>query len=178
MRIRHRNRVDRWSNVRNPEWMLIAAGILGPLLGIALLLLGIVQIFVLPGAAIWPIAMGLVCCADGIMGLQTSMAEFTFCNDGVQVKYPLEKLRFYPWESFQQACVCYYSRATEMRGYPLICLVRNGEKTDRFGRWKNGSVFHYRKILCLDYSEEQLQEIQRFCPFDIPDLRDMGNYRL
>ena len=158
--------------------MLIAAGILGPVLGIVLLLLGIVLFFVLPGAAVWTIVMGLVCCADGIMGLQTSMAEFTFRNDGVWVKYPLEKQRFYPWEDFQQVCVCYYSRATEMSGFPLICLVRNGEKTDRFGRWKTGSVFHYRKLLCLDYSEEQLQEIRDCCPYEMPDLRGKGNYRL
>ena len=158
--------------------MLIAAGILGTVLGIVLLLLGIVLIFLLPGAAVWTVVLGLVCCAYGIMGLQTSMAEFTFRNEGVWVKYPLEKLRFYPWENFQQVCVCYYSRATEMSGFPLICLVRNGEKTDRFGRWKTGSIFHYRKLLCLDYSEEQLQEIRSFCPYDIPDLRDKGNYRL
>lgn len=178
MKIRHRNRLERWPDVRQPEWLLIALGILGLVLGIVLLLAGLVLFFLLPGAAVWLVTLGLVCAADGTMGVQTSMAEFTFSSSGVQVKYPLEKLRFYPWEDFQQVCICYYSRATEMSGYPLICLVRNGEKTDRFGRWKTGSVFHYRKLLCLDYFDEQLQEIRRFCPLDILDLRDKGNYRL
>ena len=144
----------------------------------ALLVCGVVLLFLLPGGAVWTMAMGLVCCGHGIMGLQTTMADFSFSSSGVQVTYPLEKPRFYPWEAFQQVCVCYYSRATEMSGYPLICLVRKGEKTDRFGRWKTGSVFHYRRLLCLDYSEQQLQEIKLVCPYDIPDLRDKGNYRL
>ena len=112
------------------------------------------------------------------MALQTAMAEFSFSNDGVCVKYPLEKQHFYPWEDFQQVCVCYYSRAAEMNGYPLICLVRKGEKTDHFGRWKIGSVFHYRSLLCLDFSEEQLQEISRCCPYNVLDLREKGNYRM
>ncbi len=178
MKIRHRNRQERWHGVQQPEWVLIAVCMLGPVLGIVLLLFGFALFFVLPDAALWVVAMGFVCGAYGTMALQTAMAEFTFNSSGVQVKYPLEKPRFYPWEDFQQVCICYYSRATEMSGYPLICLARREEKKDHFGRWKTGSVFHYRNLLCLDYTEEQLQEIRSCCPYDIHDLRDKGNYRL
>lgn len=124
------------------------------------------------------ILAGLVCVLEGICLLQTGMAEFSFGGEGVWVKYPLEKKLFYPWEEFQEVCVCYTSRATDMNGYPIICLVRKGEKKDHFGRWKTGSALHYRKLLCLDYSDEQLQEMKRFCPYEVYDLRDKGNYRL
>ena len=169
--------MERWPGTL-PEWAMIAPGILGPLLGIGLILFSLWLLRSMPLAALGTAFAGLVCLLTSVMGIQTSMAEFSFSADGVSVKYPFEKLHFYPWEEFQQVCVCYYSRGTEMNGYPLICLVRKGEKTDHFGRWKTGSVFHYRNLLCLDYSEEQLAEIKQFCPYEIPDLRDKGNYRL
>lgn len=177
MKIRHRNRQERWPGTLS-ETAMTAVCILGPVLGILLLFFGLWLLFVMPGAALWVLSAGLGCLAYGIVALQTAMAEFSFSNDGVGVKYPLEKQHTYRWEEFQQVCVCYYSRATEMSGYPLICLVRKGEKPDHFGRWKTGSVLHYRKLLCLDYSEEQLQKIREVCPYEIPDLRGKGNYCL
>lgn len=161
-----------------PEKAMTAVCILGPVLSVLLLVFGLWLLFLMPVAAAGVLLIGLVCFGYGMMALQTAMAEFSFSADGVRVKYPLEKQRFYPWEDFQQICVCYYSRAAEMNGYPLICLVRNGEKTDHFGRWKTGSVFHYRNLLCLDYSEEQLRQIRGCCPYEVPDFRDKGNYRL
>ena len=169
--------MERWQGTL-PEWALIAPCILGLVLGIGLMLFALWLLFIMPLMALWLALISLVCLVTGIMALQTAMAEFSFDTDGVSVKYPLEKQRFYPWKDFQQVCICYYSRGTEMHGYPLICLVRNGEKTDFFGRWKTGSVLHYRNLLCLDYSEEQLSEIKEFCPYEIPDLRDKGNYHL
>lgn len=177
MKIRHRNRQERQPGTL-PEKVMIAVCVLGPVLSFLLLVCGLWLLFLMPVAAVGVILVSLVCFGYGIMALQTAMAEFSFSADGVRVKYPLEKQHFYTWEDFQQVCVCYYSRATEMSGYPLICLVRNGEKTDHFGRWKTGSAFHYRKLLCLDYSEEQLREVRECCPYEVPDLRDKGNYRL
>ena len=177
MKIRHRNRQERWPDTL-PEPVLIVVLVLGPLLGSMLLFFGIWLLTVLPSVAIWVLLFGVLCLAYGIMGIQTAMAVFSFSSDGVHVKYPIEKERYYPWSAFQQVCVCYYSRATEMNGYPLICLVRKGEKTDRFGRWKTGSVLHYRNLLCLDYSEEQLAHVAAYCPYPVQDLRGQGNYRL
>lgn len=177
MKIRHRNRQERWPGTL-PEKAMMAVCILGPVLGTLLILSGFLLLFLMPEGAVWILLAGLVCLAYGIMALQTAMAEFSFSNEGVWVKYPLEKQHCYLWEDFQQICVCYCSRATEMNGYPIVCLVRKGEKTDHFGRWKTGSVFHYRNLLCLDYSEEQLQEIRGCCPYEIPDLRGKENYRL
>jgi hypothetical protein len=177
MKIRHRNRQERWPGTV-PEGCIKAVFFLGPTLSAGLLVLGLWILFHAPFAAFCVILAAVVCFAEWLMAFQTALAEFIFCEEGVRVRYPLEKERFYPWEAFQQICVCYYSKATEMNGYPLICLVRNGEKQDHFGRWKTGSVFHYRNLLCLDYSEEQLREIQKVCPYEIPDLRGTGSYRL
>lgn len=161
-----------------PEKAMIALWILGFVLGIGLLFAGTWMFFSATRTAVLAILAGLVCVLEGICLLQTGMAEFSFGGEGVWVKYPLEKKLFYPWEEFQEVCVCYTSRATDMNGYPIICLVRKGEKKDHFGRWKTGSALHYRKLLCLDYSDEQLQEMKRFCPYEVYDFRDKGNYRL
>ena len=177
MKIRHRNRQERWPGTL-PEGAMKASLLLGPVLGTVLLAFGLWLLFFIPLAALCVITAALVCFGQWIMALQTALAQFAFCHDGVRVKYPMETEHFYPWEDFQQVCVCYYSRATEMSGYSLICLVRKGEKPDHFGRWKTGSVCHYRNLLCLDYSEEQLREIQAVCPYYISDLRGKGSYRL
>jgi len=177
MKIRHKNRIERWPNTL-PEKAIQAIFIVGPILGILLLIAGLCFIASGIWTALIMVLSGLVCLLEWIYALQTAMAEFTFTNSGVHVNYPLEKCRFYAWSEFQQVCVCYYSRATEMNGYPLICMVKKGEKRDNFGRWKTGSVFHYRNLLCVDYSEAQLQEIRSYCPYEVHDLRGKGNYRL
>ena len=177
MRVQHRNRQERWQGTL-PEKAMIAVWILGFVLGVGLLIGGLWLFLFVTRTAVLSIVAGVICLLNWLYSLQTGMAEFSFRPEGVWVKYPLEKRRFYPWEEFQQVCVCYYSRATEMNGYPLICLVRNGEKKDHFGRWKTGSVLHYRNLLCLDYSEDQLQKIRECCPYDVPDLRGKGNYKL
>ena len=169
--------MERWPGTL-PENAMKAVLILGVVFGISFLIFGLWLLLLIPLAAIFMILVSAVCFGYWIMALQTALAQFVFSEEGVRVKYPMEKEHFFPWEAFQQVCVCYYSRATEMSGYPLICLVRKGEKPDRFGRWKTGSVFHYRNLLCLDYSEEQLQVIRQCCPYEIPDLRGKGNYRL
>ena len=169
--------MERWPGTL-PENAMKAVLVLGFVLGISLMVFGLWLLLLIPLAAIFMILVSAVCLGYWIMSVQTALAQFAFGDEGVRVKYPMETEHFYPWEDFQQACVCYYSRATEMSGYPLICLVRKGEKPDCFGRWKTGSVFHYRNLLCLDYSEEQLQVIRQCCPYEIPDLRGKGNYRL
>ena len=169
--------MERWQNTL-PENAMAAVFILGPVLGIPLLFTGLWMFTVSDWTAVVTVLAGILCLWEWIYGLQTAMADFSFTDHGVWVKYPLEKRRFYPWEEFQQVCVCYYSKAAEMYGYSLICLVRKGEKKDCFGRWKTGSALHYRNLLCLDYSEAQLREIRSHCPFEVPDLRGQGNYRL
>ena len=177
MQIRHKNRLERRQGTI-PDNALKALLIGGFLVGTILFAFGFWLLFFIPAGALVVLLASMICFGEGVMALQTAMVDFAFDADGVSVKYPLEKKKFYSWDAFQQVCVCYYSRATEMYGYPLICLVRKGEKKDHFGRWKTGSIFHYRNLLCLDFSEEQLLEIEKHCPYEIPDLRDKGNYRI
>jgi len=142
------------------------------------LLLGLRMLLTDVESAAWAFLLAAVLVRYGMMSIQTALAEFTFSLDGVSVKYPLEPPRFYHWNEFQQVCICYHSRGTDMNGYPILCLVKKGQKKNAFGRWKTLSILHYRNILCLDYSEELLEAVRRFCPYDIPDLRDRGNYRI
>ena len=177
MKIRHRNRQERWPGTL-PEGVIKAVRVLGSVLWAGLLIFGVWLLCFGTSGAVCVLLAALVSFGQWIMALQTALAEFEFTKEGVQVRYPLERTHFYSWDAFRQICVCYYSRASDMNGYPMICLVRKGETHDRFGRWKTGSVFHYRRLLCLDYSEDQLREIQKFCPYGIPDLRGKGHYRI
>lgn len=122
--------------------------------------------------------LGPVLLLMSIMQWKTGMAAFRFSKEGVSVKYPLEKQQFIPWEDFQQVCICYYSRATEMNGFSIICFVKKGEKTNVFGRWKTASSLRWRNILCLDYTPALLAEVAENCPYQIPDLRGTGNYSM
>lgn len=156
------------------KFFLLFAAISGPgflILGVWMLLTDVEGVF-------WALLLGSVLLVQGVMSVQTAFAEFRFSLSGVSVKYPLEPQRFYHWNEFQQVCICYHSRGTDMNGYPILCLVKKGQKKNAFGRWKTLSILHYRNILCLDYSEELVEAVRRFCPYDIPDLRDRGNYRI
>lgn len=177
MRVLHRNRQEKQPGSIPEGFMkfaLLFAGIAGP----GFLMLGIWMILADIEGASWAFLLGTALLAEGIMSIQTAFAEFCFSVDGVSVKYPLEPQRHYSWDAFQQVCVCYHSRGTEMNGYPILCLVKKGQKKNASGRWKTLSILHYRDLLCLDYSEELLEAVRGFCPYEIPDLRDRGNYRL
>lgn len=156
------------------KFSLVFAAVSGP----GFLALGLYMILTDIEGAGWAFLLGSVLLAEGMMSVQTALAAFCFSDSGVSVKYPLEPQRFYRWNEFQQVCVCYHSRGTEMHGYPILCLVKKGQKKNALGRWKTLGILHYRNILCLDYSEELLEAVCRFCPYEIPDLRDRGNYRL
>lgn len=177
MRIMHRNRQEKQPGSIPEGFMkfnLIFAGTAGP----GFLILGMWMLLSDVEGAGWAFLLGAVLLAEGIMTIQTAFVEFRFSMSGVSVKYPMEPQRFYGWNEFQQVCVCYHCRGTEMNGYPILCLVKKGQKKNALGRWKTLSILHYRNILCLDYSEELLEAVRRFCPYEIPDLRDRGNYRL
>jgi len=177
MRIMHRNRQEKLPG-SIPEgvmkFFLFFAGIAGP----GFLILGFWMILADVEGGFWAFVLGSVLLAEGIMSIQTAFAEFSFSIGGVSVKYPMEPQRYYGWNEFQQVCICYHSRGTEVNGYPILCLVKKGQKKNALGRWKTLSIFHYRSILCLDYSEELLDAVRRFCPYEIPDLRNRENYRL
>ena len=161
-----------------PETMLIGLLALAPVFSTLCFAFGLWMLFAGEWAALWLVFMGALALVYNWVDIQSAMAEYSFSPDGVMVKYPLDKPISYSWDDFQQICVCYYSRATEMHGYSVICLVRTGEKKDGFGRWKTANPFRYRSVLCLDYSDELLATVKMNCPYEVPDLRDRGNYRL
>lgn len=177
LRIWHRNRLERWPG-ELPEGFLKGTLVFSAAAGLGAMGLAVWMLAAAVEGVLWALGIGTVLTAYGIMSIQTALVQITFSAAGVSVKYPLEPLREYSWGEFQQVCVCYHSRGTEVRKYPILCLVKQGECRDVFGRWKTLSIFHYRNILCLDFSEALLEAVKRYCPSEIPDLRDQGNYRI
>ncbi len=106
-------------------------------------------------------------------------AEYTFHPDGIRAKFPFRKEEFYPWEEFQQVCVCYahYSSRGPSWALPIICCVKKGEKVTAMGRWKTENPYRYRTVICVKYTPELYEEVVAKCPMEVPDLRNTLTYR-
>lgn len=107
-------------------------------------------------------------------------AYFDYSEEGLGVKYLLQKRKVIPWSEFQQICICYtsYSTRGERTAHSVLCFVKKGEKKNIYGRWKASNPYHSRSVISMEYTDELYKEVQKHCPYEIPDLRGKGNYRL
>lgn len=107
-------------------------------------------------------------------------SKYSFCEDGIWIKDPVRKPKLVLWKEFQQICICYASYTTkgERAAHVVICCVKRGEKKDFYGRWKADSVFHFRKVITLGYTDELYNIIKIKCPYEIVDLRQTPQYKL
>ena len=126
--------------------------------------------------AIWSIFLISV----GWLFYTNHKAYFDYSAEGLGVKYLLQKRKVIPWNEFQQVCVCYasYSTRGEGRAHSVLCFVKKGEKQNVYGRWKADNPFHNRSVITMEYTDELYEEVKKHCPYEIPDLRGKGNYRL
>ena len=114
--------------------------------------------------------------------MAAALARFRFLPEGLAATYPLHQEILIPWEEFQQVCVCYvgYPHQDAYTGSEIrpgvICCVKKGEKKDIFGRWKE-NPFRYRSVIYLIHKPEYLAALRQVCPYPVPDLRGLGNYR-
>ena len=103
--------------------------------------------------------------------VEALFTKYTFCSDGVNATLWKRFTRFIPWEDFQEVCIChadYYSRP-DGKLTKVICLVRNGEKKNIYGRWKVDNFLRYLKIIRLDYTTELHEKIANLYPGEIVD---------
>ena len=129
---------------------------------------------------IMPSALGIFICVWGWLLYTDDRAQYDFSSEGVGVKYLLEKRKVIPWEEFKEVCICYTSYTTrgERFAHSVICFVKPGAKYNFYGRWPADNPLHSRKVLSIEYTDEIFEEVQRNCPFTIPDLRKTRRYRL
>ena len=108
------------------------------------------------------------------------LARYRFLKEGLMVKYPLEEEFLIPWNEFQQVCFIYSNFAARGRQAATsdICCVRKGERKNLYGRWKSDNAFHYKTVIAISFKPEYLAGIREVCPYQVPDLRGTGNYRL
>lgn len=124
--------------------------------------------------------VGIFLISAGWTEIKREFKKIEFGQEGVWVKYPLQKKQFLSWTDFEQICVCYTTFTTrgERTARSVLCFVRPGAKKNMYGRWKADSVIYTGKVISVDYSDELYDEIKKYCTYDIPDLRGTGNYRL
>ena len=144
-----------------------------PPAGLREMMSGLSSLFLLLGCSAFCFYFGWCCIKRGL-------ARFRFLKEGLMVKFPLEEEYLIPWDEFQQVCVIYgqYSTRGTPRASSIICCVKKGQKKNLYGRWKIDSVFTYRTVLGILFKPEYLAGIREVCPYQVPDLRDTGNYRL
>lgn len=161
-----------------------------PLVGIGLFVLGIVSFFVCFAEGehilsclrlmVFCFVLAFFVCWLGWISVSDACAEYSVSADGIRVKYPLQQEIAFSWDSFQEVCVCYVSRTSTIpaRANSAICFIQHGETRDMYGRWKTDAHFHFRRTTAVDYSEELLELVRRYCPYPVLDHRGKGNYRL
>lgn len=132
------------------------------------------------GLGLAVIAIGVYITIWGWLLYTDYRAYYDFSAEGVGVKYLLEKRKIVSWEQFQEVCVCYTSYTTrgERYAHSVICFVMYGEKYNFYGRWKADNPMHSRKVISIEYTDELYEEVQKYCPYKIPDLRKTRRYRL
>lgn len=106
-------------------------------------------------------------------------AQYIFSIEGIQVKFPLQRIQKMPWNDFQQICVCYKNYGRNSKIIPVIAMIKKGEKVSFFcHRWKTDNPLHYRGVMCMNFSHELLNNMQKVCPYRIVDLRETPDYKV
>ncbi len=124
---------------------------------------------------LYPMPVFLICFGWAIFS--TEIFSFGFVGDGIKIKRPFRKEQLIGWDEFQQICICYNGSTTkgERKAFSVICFVKNGEKKNHLYRW---NTFHYKNVITIYYSDEILTELNKYCPYDVVDLRKTTAYRL
>ncbi len=115
-----------------------------------------------------------------VVGILLSVsARFRVDSEYVYVKFLLHKEIAYRWDEFQQVCIC-YSYITGVRGGSkkiIICFVKHGVKRERMSnQWPTENGLHYKKVPFMRYTQENLEEVKKYCPHEIVDLRGTNGY--
>lgn len=101
-------------------------------------------------------------------GISRYLSIYTISTDGIKVKLPFRKTRFFPWDAFQEICIQddLFSRR---KGYTkCICIVLKGEKKGSLtGKWKGTGFFNYAKVLTMIYTKHTYEEIAQRCPSEL-----------
>ena len=123
---------------------------------------------------------GLTLLTTGWQFITIGMARYRFNKEGVYAKYPLKPEQLYPWNYFQQVCVCYsaYTTRGKQKANTVICCIKHGERKNLYGRWKTENPFRYRNVVCVAYSPALFDGVKDMCPFEVIDLRETPAYKL
>ncbi len=126
------------------------------------------------------LGVGVFICIWGWLLYTDARAQYDFSSEGVGVKYLFEKRKVIPWEEFKEVCICYTSYTTrgERYAHSVICFVKPSAKYNFYGRWPADNPLQSRKVLSIEYTDELFEEVQKNCPFMIPDLRKTRRYRM
>ena len=124
------------------------------------------------------IFMGLM--VKSLSGIWFSLGvKVRFDTEHLYVKFPLHKEIVYGWDEFRQVCIC-YTYLTSVRGGPykiVICFVKhNMTKTIISKQWPVENGFQYKNVPYVRYSDAVLEELKKYCPHEIVDLRGTNGY--
>lgn len=174
-----------FTNIKSHSKTIIIGVLVSILFGLSLFFVGImlwsIRFFsnwLEPVTMFFP--MALFCFRFGYASWMWALVEAQPTCNGLVVKYPLQKEKIVSWGEFQEICVCHRGISAQPMNpsyEPIICFVKKKEKKDIYGRWKADNPFRYKSVISLPYSDELLTKVRKFCPYQVPDLRQSRLYR-
>ena len=108
-------------------------------------------------------------CIFGYISYVKARATYKLCKDGIWVKYPFESEQLIYWEEFQQVLIC--NQNCRIGQYVLCAFIRVGEHFDYETGADRQSLFKLRRIIIVDYTDELYEDIKKYCPYEIKDIR-------
>ena len=106
----------------------------------------------------------------------------TITRDGIRVKYLLSTEKLFPWEQFQQICLCFEPQKKRyipprFTNQEIVCFVLKKAKKNPYGFWNVHSKRYFRAILFIRCSEEVMEALKEHCPTSIADFRQERIYQ-
>lgn len=120
------------------------------------------------------LALGLMFGLFGIASDLLVTREYAIDTNGITLRYAGRKRVFHPWSQISQICVCvmHPGKLDSVRDEVIWCNL--GEPRKLPPRWKNWEyeVFHFRRVLTVEFTPERLEAFQACSGREIPDYRN------
>jgi len=115
--------------------------------------------------------IGLLWCIGGYIEVKRHFAKYSFCKDGIWVKYPLTAEKLIYWKDFHQVCICYMQFTNGK--FVVIAFVRDWVKRITGTFVEGYHPANVQGVILFDYSKELYKKINVYCPIEIDNLTEI-----
>ena len=113
----------------------------------------------------------------GLFGIVSDLAltrEYAIDPEGITLRYAGRKRVFHPWSQVSQICVCvvHPGKLESVRDEVIWCSL--GKRRRLPPGWRNWEyeVFHFPRVLTVEFTPERLEAFRLCSGREIPDYRN------